>query len=599
MCGINAIISFEQKLNINSITKMMDCVFHRGPDMNGSLILFKERILLGHQRLSIIDKSRNGIQPMSIDNQNLSIVFNGEIYNFKELKELIPFDLRDNLVSGSDTEVLLYLYKYFGEKMVDLIQGMWAFVIVDQINEKVFISRDRVGMKPLYYLAENHVFLVASEIKSIIATKYYETKVDFDALNEYLTFQNILSDRTLFQDIKILMPGHNIIIDLKTQDITFDNYWDLSLSESDDRSEEELVLELDKRLDIAISKHRIGDRKIGLNLSGGLDSSTILAYLTKYQKNIDTFTGYFAVEQKLVNDRSNNENALARLLSNKFKTEHHELLINSSDVLATIDELSWHLEDPRTAMSYTFYLMSKLVSEHVTVNLSGTGGDELFGGYPWRYELILGVNEDDFYDTYYGIWNRILTNDNKKIALKRDILDRIDLNHPRKVYNKIMANTKGLSPMNKALYFDFKTLLHGFLIVEDKLGMASSIETRFPFLDYDLIQFVSNLPVKYKFNGLVSKALLRKTVSSKLPEEILNSKKQGFTPPDYSWYKNEINAELKSRLLGSKSNVKKIFEEEYIQSIFSEMNDGNDNRMIIWSLLYIDSWIHNFKPVNL
>jgi asparagine synthase (glutamine-hydrolysing) len=162
-----------------------------------------------------------------------------------------------------------------------------------------------------------------------------------------------------------------------------------------------------------------------------------------------------------------------------------------------------------------------------------------------------------------------------------------------------MANTKGFSPMNKALYFDFKTLLHGFLIVEDKLGMASSIETRFPFLDYDLIQFVSNLPVKYKFNGLVSKALLRKTLSSKLPEEILNSKKQGFTPPDYSWYKNEINAELKSRLLGSQSNIKKIFEEEYIQSIFSEMNDGKDNRMIIWSLLYIDSWIHNFKPVNL
>lgn len=599
MCGIFGYFSIQNNLDESNLERVFHSMNHRGPDMFGSSTFLGNKICLAHKRLSIIDQSDLAKQPMELDNGDLSIVFNGEIYNYLELirDDISLIDV--DLVSKSDTEILLHLYKFYGFTFVKKLKGMWAFIIYDRSKSLVFMSRDRIGMKPLYYFWNEKELIVSSEIKSIISSGKYEVKMDFHALNEYLTFQNIISNRTLFEDVKILSAGHNMILDLKTMKLDLVKYWDLELVETDNRSVTFLKDEFRDILTNSVNRHLIGDAKIGLTLSGGLDSSSILALKKITKEKIETFTGYFDVLNKLKDEKSNNENEFAKKISEKFQSQHNELLISSKDVIGTIDELVWHLEDPRVGMSYTFLQLSKLVSTKVTVNLSGTGGDEILAGYPWRYEKIVDIDENQFNNKYYEIWQRVLKDDEKKIALKSNVLDLIDLNYPYNKFNEILSNDSSNANINKALYFDFKTLLHGFLIVEDKLGMASSIETRFPFLDYDLIEFVRKLPVGMKFNNGRSKFILRESLSDILPDYVLNAKKQGFTPPDFTWYANEILEDLKDLLLNEDSKINKLFNKSFVNKLFSDLKKGVDNRSIVWALLFLEKWIYIFKPSNI
>lgn len=596
MCGVYG-LAFKNATLLDDlkISELMNSMLHRGPDSEGTKSFRNKGVFLAHKRLSIIDQSSNGNQPMSLE--GVTIIFNGEIYNYNDL--IVSERLNSNeFKSYTDTEVILHLYHKHGIEFVKLLKGMWAFILFDTNNDLIFASRDRIGMKPLYYFFDDQKLILASEIKTIISSGLYEVKMNLEALNEYMTFQNLISNNTLFKDIKMLMPGNNLTYSLKNYKLKIEQYWDLDLSKKIDISFDDAVDKVDSLMDQSIERHLIGDREIGVTLSGGIDSSTVLNYASKYLTKINTFTGYFNYDNLLANDYCNNENEDALILSKKFNTKHHELEINSNDVLSNIEDIAWHLEDPRVGASYTFYLISKLVSKHVTVNLSGTGGDEIFAGYTWRLDSVEKIQEESFDDEYYKISQRLLSDEEKKFGFKNNILAQIDLNSSRKSFQRIIDKTKNLNKLDKALYFEFKTLLHGFLLVEDKLGMASSIETRFPLLDYDLIDFVATLPTHFKHSLGKSKLVLKKNAESFLPHSILHRRKQGFTPPELTWYGTILNQELNGFFLSSESQITKLFKQEFIIQVLDDITNGIDRRALIWSFMFIESWIRVFKPTN-
>lgn len=596
MCGIFAIVNLKKEyISQQTINNVMNSMNHRGPDSEGTRIINDSGVFLAHKRLSIIDQSTNGHQPMSLE--EITLIFNGEIYNYKDL--IVNENINNaDLKSFTDTEVVLHLYRKHGIDFVKLLKGMWAFVIIDKSNGVIYASRDRLGMKPLYFYEYENGIILASEIKSIISSGLYKVEMDFDALDEYFGFQNLISNKTLFKNIKMLMPGYNLEYFFQEYKVRTNQYWDLDLSKKIDISFDDAVNKIDLLLDQSIQRHLIGDRDIGITLSGGIDSSTILNYASKYKTNINTFTGYFNYDKLFINDYCNNENKVALKLSKKFNTKHHELGINSNDVLSNIENIAWHLEDPRVGASYTFYLISKLVSNHVTVNLSGTGGDELFGGYTWRLDLVEKILEENFDDEFYKISQRLLKEKDKKYAFENFVLDQIDLNASRKSFQQILDKTENYNKLDKALYFEFKTLLHGFLIVEDKLGMASSIETRFPLLDYDLIDFVSKLPIAFKHSLGKSKLLLKKNAEGFLSQSMIDKKKQGFTPPELTWYGTILNLELNNYLISKDSHLPKLFKRGFIIEVLNDVTTGIDQRALIWSFMFIESWIRVFKPTN-
>lgn len=595
MCGIACAVSLDKtKLEIQKIQPMIRCIHHRGPDMDGLKSYMGETVVLGHKRLSILDRSTFGIQPMKLDGSKHSMIFNGEIYNFKVLKEE-ALSKSINYLSNTDTEVVLHMYQAYGKEMTNHLNGMWAFIILDEENDQLFASRDRVGMKPLYYYQSDTRLYLASEIKSILAVEDYKPTIDLEALNEYFTFQNIISNRTLFKNIKMLMPGHNLIYDFKTNQLEIEQYWDLTFEENHRLDMESAKVQLNQKIDQAVARHMMSDVPLGVTLSGGLDSSTIVAKASSINPQLETFTGYFETTHIEEDDRSNNEYEDALKVATLFGLENYATEIKPEDVLGTIHELVWHLEDPRVGMSYTFLLISRFLSERVTVNLSGTGGDEVFAGYPWRYSLIEDVNDFETFNTiYYDNWSRITKDEEKSNLFTKEALKGMDLSLPFKEFSKLTQKAESYTPINRALYFDFKTFLHGFLVVEDKLGMASSIETRFPFLDHDVIEFASTIPSQFKFHKGESKVILKEMAKDYLPTDLVHKKKQGFTPPDYSWYKNILWQEIYETLLGENASITQYVNKDYIDNVMNELKEGKDQRMIIWNFLFTEIWLKTF-----
>lgn len=589
MCGIACIVSSKIE-TLNKISFMNSVQRHRGPDDSGCVILKDKGIALGHRRLSVIDLSKRSKQPMIYLNK--IIIYNGEIYNYKEIKTFLTkqgYYFKTN----SDTEVILASYNFWGEKCIDHFNGMWAFIIYDRDRDVIFCSRDRLGIKPLYYSVYNSDIFIASEIKALLAGGV-PVKVDEIGLLEYFTFQNIISDRTLFENIYMLPAGHNLKIDLKTREKFIYKYWDLNF-EAVNYSEKEasdIFLDTFKK---SLERHLISDVDIGATLSGGIDSSAIVSITSKYFRELHTFTGYFDTSSIDKDDRCVNEKDDARIVSNIFKTTHHEREINYNDVISTLPQIIWHLEDPKVGMCYTFYTILQLVGQFVTVNLSGTGGDEFFGGYPWRYELIHKVSDfETFKELYYKWWNRLVGDNERRHFFRQNILKNVDKNLPKKIFNAVIEPSESFSPINRALYFDVKTFLHGFLMVEDKLGMAYSVETRFPFLDYELIEFARVIPDHLKYSNSVGKILLRKAFENILPKEIIFKRKQGFTPPDKTWYRLQLKDYIERLLLSKKSVLTEYIDRNAIKKILHEHYDGKDNRLIIWSLMFFEGWCRVF-----
>lgn len=588
---------------------MTDSLIHRGLDGEGQYV--DGFVGLGHRRLAIIDLSSAGHQPMQTADGRYTITYNGEIYNFKELRIELEA-IGHHFHSNTDTEVVLKAYAQWQEKCVHKFNGMFAFAIWDKKEKKLFIARDRYGIKPLYYYKNDKYFVFASEIKAITASGLYVPVLDKEGLIEYLTFQNFFTDRTLFQDIKMLMPGHYGYIDLsgsfqKTQ------YWDFNFCGSLKISENETIEETDRLFQQAVQRQLISDVPVNAYLSGGIDSGSITMIASKFLPYMKTFTIGFDLSSASGLELSFDERAKTEHISYLAKTEHYEMVLKAGDMERCMDKYVYHLEEPRVGQSYPNYYAAKLASKFGKVVLSGCGGDELFGGYPWRYFYTQKpISFDAFIDQYYLKWQRLIPNSQLK-ELLAPIWDEVKHVWTKDIFADVFKSVRkdNLSPedtINFSLYLEAKTFLHGLLVVEDKLSMAHGLETRVPFLDNDLVDFAMKVPVSMKVsdtvehaneNDLLSKVkahrngktLLRKTLSRHLDKQVTENPKQGFSSPDASWFKGESMGYIREEL----SDVSTLFDQNIVNKIFNEHAAGEkNNRLAIWSLLYLNKSIKPF-----
>ena len=661
MCGIAGFLSLTNpSTNVNYLKPMVDKISHRGPDDAGYLCFhtgsrhnrnisfyhnltdneFKNiedmlpviesssvqrelhnhdyDLCMGHRRLSIIDVSYAGHQPMSDLSKNIWITYNGEIYNFKELRnELVKLGHR--FKSNTDTEVIIYSYIEWGINCVKKFNGMFAFSLYDNYKKKFYLARDRYGIKPVYYhITSENTLVYASEIKSILEYKDYKSEIDKEALLEYFTFQNIFTNKTLHKDIQILEAGHYFEINLLSKEIEKIQYWDFDFSESENvKDEREYTEELDRLLTQAVTRQLVSDVPVGSYLSGGMDSGSITAIASKHfqQSNdyLKTFTVGFDLSSASGMELSFDERAKAEYMSYKFQTEHYEMVLKSGDMERCMHDFAYHLEEPRVGQSYPNYYAAKLASKFVKVVLSGVGGDELFAGYPWRYyRAVNNGSYDDYIDKYYSFWKRLIDNkDIKKVfgPIANDVSNVWTRDIFSNVFKTPVKNQTPEEYINHSLYFEAKTFLHGLLVVEDKLSMAHSLETRVPFLDNDLVDFAQKVPVKFKLGDLHKvikmneneigkiqktndgKVILRKAMSKYIPEDINKAVKQGFSSPDQSWFKGESIEFVKAKLLNNDANIYKYMDRSSTQKLINEHLSGKKNRrLFIWSLLNFEEW---------
>ncbi|MDB2698759.1 asparagine synthase (glutamine-hydrolyzing) [Candidatus Pelagibacter bacterium] len=666
MCGIVGVLSLNKpNINVDYTKPMADKIAHRGPDDAGYLyfhtgarhqknISFYQNVIdekfknldstlptieanivqrelhchdydlyMGHRRLSILDVSYAGHQPMSDLSKNIWISYNGEIYNFKDLRSELK-KLGHIFNSNTDTEVIIYAYIEWGIDCIKKFNGMFAFSLYDNYKKKFYLCRDRYGIKPVYYhITKDKTLIYGSEIKSILEYKDYQSLIDKEALVEYFTFQNIFTNKTFHKDIQILEAGHYFEIDLYSKNLKKVQYWDFDFSAPETiKDEREYVEELDRLFSQAVQRQLISDVPLGSYLSGGIDSGSITAISSNHfqqSKNfLKTFTVGFDLTSASGLEQSFDERTKAEYMSYLFKTEHYEMVLKSGDMERCLKNFTYHLEEPRVGQSYPNYYAAKLASKFVKVVLSGVGGDELFAGYPWRYyKASRSKNFDNYIDNYYQYWQRLISNNQiKKLftPISKDIKNVWTSNIFRDVF-KVSTSPKTYEDyINQSLYFEAKTFLHGLLVVEDKLSMAHSVETRVPFLDNDLVNFAQKIPAKYKLKNINKflkideneinksiktydgKMILRKSMSKIIPNNISKATKQGFSSPDQSWFRGESIDFVKNIVLNDNSNIFKYLDKKTVQSLFYEhVNKSKNRRLFIWSILNLSSWIENYE----
>jgi asparagine synthase (glutamine-hydrolysing) len=621
MCGIAGIIHLDgASVAPPILQRMTDAIAHRGPDGEGHWI--EGNVGLGHRRLAILDLSPAGHQPMVSADHRYVFSYNGEVYNFKELRselEAAGYWFR----SKTDSEVVLYALIHWGTDALLRFNGMFALSLWDRKARTLLLARDRYGIKPLYVSHQGNTFSFGSEQKAILAQTDFQRRLDKPALLEYFTFQNIFTDRTLLEDVQLLPAGHHVLLDLNQSRPSLKRtcYWDYRFREPDHHaSDNEYREELDRLFKQAVNRQLVTDVELGSYLSGGIDSGSITAIATKSFPYLKTFTCGFDLSSASGIELGYDERTRAEAMSARFKTEHYEMVLKAGDMERCMPKLAWHLEEPRVGQSYPNFYAAKLARAFVKVVLSGAGGDELFGGYPWRYYRA-SVNQDfeQYIDQYYLFWQRMVPN---KMLAKVFAPIWADVKHvkTRDIFRDVFRThdndlTRPEDYINHSLYFEAKTFLHGLFVVEDKLSMAHGLETRVPFMDNDLVEFAMQCPVHLKLNNLTSivsmnenthgnkpaqffqktkdgKQILRDVMRRYIPEDIANAEKQGFSAPDSSWFKGESIEFVKHRLLNTNAHIYKWVDPQTIRELVNEHLDGKQNRrLLIWSLLNLDTYM--------
>ena len=612
MCGIVGVYNKNgETVHTNLLKSLAERIAHRGPDGQGYFV--KDNIGLAHKRLAIIDTSERGSQPMSSKSSKWTIVFNGCIYNFLELKAELKS--KDHIFySETDTEVICEGLDAYGISFFERLNGMFAIGAWNNETKELYLSRDRFGIKPLYYWFNGQTLCFSSEIKAIIEHPKYEINVDLNTLNEYFTFQNVFSYNTLFKGVFMLPPANTVKIDSNTAYVKHDSWWDYDFTNTEDgMSFSEAKKETKRLFKQAVTRQMVSDVPVGSYLSGGMDSGSITAVASEHVERLSTFTCGFDMSEATGREANFDERRDAELMANYFKTEHFEQVMNAGDIRWSLPKLVYHLEDLRVGMSYPNYYIARLASKFVKVCLQGTGGDELFGGYPWRYYKVFdSLNQKEFFDQYYEFWQRLVPDSEKVELFTKEILDNIDVNAPRKVFERVFTFNEKLKydtpeqHINNSLYFEIKTFLPGLFLVGDKLAMAHGLEERFPFMDNELVDFAMKIPVKHKLGNLGKeikqidentekkkkvyrefddgKNVLRKAMADFIPSEIVNRKKQGFSAPDESWYRGENAEYVKELLLSENTMSTKYIRKDYIHKIVKEHIDEHINhRLLIWS----------------
>lgn len=626
MCGIAGIVHLDgAPISAVCLKQMTDAIAHRGPDGEGQWI--EGNVGLGHRRLAIIDLSSAGHQPMLSEDSRYVLSYNGEVYNYLELRselEMEGYRFRSN----TDSEVVLYSLVEWGVASLLRFNGMFAFSFYDRKEKKLLLARDRYGIKPLYISQQGSIFAFGSEQKAILARNGFRRVLDRPALLEYFTFQNIFTDRTLLEDIQLLPAGNYAELDLskKQPSLQRTQYWDYCFRESEQAVDDsEYLEELHRLFHQAVNRQLVTDVELGSYLSGGMDSGSITAISAQSFPYLKTFTCGFDLSSASGIELGFDERTKAEAMSARFKTEHYEMVLKAGDMERCLPKLAWHLEEPRVGQSYPNFHAAQLASKFVKVVLSGAGGDELFGGYPWRYyRAVVNQDFDHYIDQYYGFWHRLIPNqeihqvfapiwNEVKDVWTRDIFRDVFRTHDNEL-------DRPEDYINHSLYFEAKTFLHGLFVVEDKLSMAHGLETRVPFMDNDLVDFAMKCPVNLKLNNLTDvirlnenesgnktnkffqktrdgKQILREMMRRYIPVEVTRAQKQGFSAPDASWFKGESIDFVRQTLFDDNAAIYQWLDCATVQSLVNEHLSGERNRrLLIWSLINFEEILKQFDP---
>lgn len=623
MCGIVGVFNLNgEPFGLSAIKSMSDVIAHRGPDGDGYYT--EDNIALAHRRLAILDVSPKGAQPMTSKDGNWVMVFNGCIYNFLELKQEL-MTKGHSFISTTDTEVIVEGLAEYGPAFFERLNGMFAIGAWHKTEKALYLSRDRFGVKPLYYWFTGKTIVFGSEIKAIMKHPAFQVKLNYTALNEYFTFQNMFTFQTLFDGVLMLPPANTVRINQDTTSVKHHSWWDYDFTKTDDTLNfEDVRSETERLFKRAVNRQMISDVPVGSYLSGGMDSGSITALASTHVNRLATFTCGFDMSEVTGVEANYDERRDAELMANHFKTEHYEQVLNAGDIRWSLPRVVYHLEDLRVGMSYPNYYISRLASKFVKVCLQGTGGDELFGGYPWRYYRIFrSTSQKEFFDLYYNFWQRLVPDQDREQLFTSKARGLVNFEDPRAIFegvftfNNKLRYDKPEDHINNSLYFEAKTFLPGLLLVGDKLSMANGLEERFPFLDNDLVSFAQKIPVNYKLGNLDKmlridenefrdkrklyqefddgKNVLRKAMMSFMPERIINRKKQGFSAPDESWYRGENAAYIKELLLEKKTVSSDFINQDYIRKIVNDHIDNHVNhRLLIWSFMNFEWWCRIF-----
>ncbi len=605
---------------------MRDVITHRGPDDEG--IYIDENVGLGHRRLSIVDVAA-GHQPMTNEDGSLYIIYNGEVYNHADYRD--ELESRGHIYrTHCDTETILHLYEDYGDACVEHLRGMFAFAIWDRNKRELFIARDRLGVKPLYYVhTDDGSLYFASEIKALLEARAIKPELNFRAFSDYLANHATSGEETLFVGVKRLMPGHTLT--WCDGEIKIKKYWDVSFEKvgADGRSDKDYIAEWSELFRKSVELRLMADVPLGMFLSGGIDSSAIAAVMsTLVNEPIKTFSVAFK-------EREANELEYARLVARAYNTDHHEVVVSPEDFFAALPDLIWHEDEPLAhPSSVALYFVSRLAAQHVKVVLTGEGSDELMAGYARYRKTILNLAVGERYHRMVpaGVRDLIrgqiagmsasklraklsrtflsLSADIESIyfdnfavfprsaqqqLLTRDTVDRIHGIDPYAGVRRVLSETDAESLLDRLLYADIKTYLHELLMKQDQMSMAASLESRVPFLDHKLVEFTSSLPERLKLRRWTTKYVLRQSMKGVLPEQILTRPKMGFPVPIGAWFRGAYAPVLDEYVLGSRALERGIFNADTVRTLVNEHKGGVANHSErLWSLVNLEMWFRRF-----
>jgi asparagine synthase (glutamine-hydrolysing) len=625
MCGICGKLEFDRNASIGAplIRTMLDTIRHRGPDDQG--VYVSPQVGLGHARLSIIDLS-SGHQPLSNEDGTVWIVFNGEIYNYRELR---TFLLAKGHVfrTQSDTEVIVHLYEELGPQCVEKLRGMFAFALWDENTKQLLLVRDRVGIKPLYYSLTDKAIVFASEIKAILADPAINRNLAPEIIDRFLTFLYVPGEETLLKGICKLAPGHYLLV--KNGKAEIRQYWDLSFLKPSERlSVEEAENELSNLLAEAVELHMIADVPVGVLLSGGVDSTAVLSCAAeRTDKEISTFTVGFS-DAGFADERP-----YARLAAETFGSRHHEMTITADDFVAFLPKYVWHMEEPVCEPpAVALYYVSKLARNHVKVLLSGEGGDEAFAGYD-NYRSIIWLErlkqiwpagngaaswglsqlncwarsarvakygplvKATFPNYYYSRTSTPYRYSGNGIGelYSSDFVKSIDREYTIEPVRRLFSKIENQGVLDQMLYIDTKTWLPDDLLVKaDKMTMANSLELRVPLLDHRLLEFAASLPANFKLKGFTLKYIWKKALSKRVPSSILKRKKAGFPVPYEVWLRNNCKDQIHDILTDRKTIERGYFQKAAIERLISANSNFGTYSKEVFSLVALELWHRMF-----
>jgi asparagine synthase (glutamine-hydrolysing) len=621
ICGIALPRHSTRPLDAALLTRMRDVLTHRGPDGEG--LHLEPGIGLGHRRLSIIDVA-GGVQPMTSSDGASHIVYNGEVYNHPELMrqyEGCGYSYR----TRCDTETVLRAYQLHGARSPEHLRGMFAYAIWNSRTRELFLARDRLGVKPLYYVhTSDGALYFASEIKALVVGGAVQATLNERALPDYLANYAPSGEETLFAGVKRLMPGHTLT--WRDGAIRIDRYWDLSFRPRDERrGDAEVVEEYRQRFREAVRMRLMSDVPLGMFLSGGIDSASITAAMsTLVSEPIKTFSVAFA-------EREANELAYARMVAERYRTDHHEIVVTPEEFFGALPTLVWHEDEPIAhPSSIALNFVSRLAAERVKVVLTGEGSDETLAGYErYRNSLInLEIGEryqrlagplrgavqraidalprgarvrhklmrtflylDADLETLYWDNFAVFSRRRQSQLLTAEARARLGDVDPYATAKECMRGTDATSLLHQMLYVDTKTYLHELLMKQDQMSMAASIESRVPFLDHPLVEFVAGLPERFKIRGLTTKWVLREAMRDALPAPILSRRKMGFPVPIGRWLRGQFRPLVDELVLGERALARGYFQREALARMAAAHRSGTENHaQRLWSLINLELW---------